>query len=98
MTQRNRIIQHLELYGSITDLEAFSEFGIRRLGARIWDLRKDGFDIETEMIEGYNRYGEATRYAKYKLKRGGGNGAGDGVPVVPGFCEASGTRINGIGT
>lgn len=95
MTQREKIILHMRLYGSITDLEAFSEFGIRRLGARIWDLRRDGYAIETEMVEGRNRFGETTRYAKYTLKRGEDNGESYCVPVLPGFCEGAGERIAG---
>lgn len=97
MSQRLRIIEHLRDCGSITDLEAYSEFGIRRLGARIWDLRRDGYDIETEMVEGHNRFGEVTRYAKYTLKRGENNGESDSVPILPGFGQNPGTRIDGCG-
>lgn len=64
-TQRCQIIRHLRIYGSITDLEAFADYGIRRLGARIYDLKKDGYPIKTEMVTGQNRFGQQTRYAKY---------------------------------
>lgn len=66
-TQRDRIRRHLEDYGSITALEAMKEYGIMRLGARIFELRRGGLDIGREMVSGKNRYGEKTSYAKYTL-------------------------------
>ncbi len=68
MTQNERIIRHMSEYGSITPLEALSEYGIMRLASRISDLRTRGYDIRREMIEGRNRYGEPTRYARYTLE------------------------------
>ena len=43
------------------------EYGIMRLGARIFELRRGGMDICREMVSGKNRYGEKTSYAKYIL-------------------------------
>ena len=71
MTQTERVIKHLKEYGSITPLEAIREYGITRLGARIWDLRDLGYDIETETSK--NRFGDKTSYAKYVLKGGAKN-------------------------
>lgn len=68
MTQCERILRHLEDYGSITSLEAMSGYGIMRLASRINDLRKRGYPIVTETIGGTNRYGEATSYARYSIK------------------------------
>lgn len=42
MTQCERILRHLQDYGSITQAEAVSEYGCYRLGARIWDLKAQG--------------------------------------------------------
>lgn len=39
MTQRERIKEYLEQNGSITDRQAY-HLGIRRLSARIWELRQ----------------------------------------------------------
>lgn len=63
-----RILEHIQKYGSITSMEAFEKYGITRLAARIKDLRDMGYDIDTIMMEGQNRYGESTRYAKYVLR------------------------------
>lgn len=73
MTQCERIMRHLEDYGSITSAEAMFEYGIMRLASRISDLKKLKIPIEKEMVRGKNRYGEPTCYAKYTLKRGEGN-------------------------
>lgn len=67
MTQNERILRHLKEYGSITSLEAMSEYGIMRLASRINDIKRLGIDIKKESIVGKNRYGEPTRYARYSL-------------------------------
>lgn len=43
MTQCERILRHLQDYGSITQAEAVTEYGCYRLGARIWDLKAQGY-------------------------------------------------------
>jgi len=68
MSDKSRVLEHLRSHGTITPLEAFTGFGCYRLGARIWDLRHDGYDITTEMVEGTDQHGEPMRYAKYHFK------------------------------
>ena len=67
--QKDRIRRHLERYGSITAVEALSEYGIMRLASRISDLRKGGVTIERDMVHGVNRFGEKTCYARYFIPR-----------------------------
>lgn len=69
MSQCNRVLQHLQAYGSITPLEAMQEYGIMRLGARIYDLKKMGYSINSSRETGENRYGESISYARYSLSR-----------------------------
>lgn len=59
MTQCERILRHLQDYGSITQAEAVTEYGCYRLGARIWDLKAQGVPIKSETVTGKNRYGAA---------------------------------------
>lgn len=66
-TQCQRIMRHLRDYGSITSLEAISEYGIMRLASRVSELNKNGENITCEMVCGKNRYGEKTHYARYIL-------------------------------
>ena len=65
--QKNRTLQFLLDFGSITQLEAYADLGIMRLGARIYDLRKDGWPITSTSETRLNRYGEQTRYTRYRL-------------------------------
>lgn len=65
-TQKDRILEHLEVHGSITPLEAQKLYGCMRLGARIWDLRHEGHEIIKETVEVSTRTGKA-RVARYRL-------------------------------
>ena len=67
MTQSERILRHLQDYQTITSMEAMKDYGIMRLASRVNDLRKDGHPIITEVVEGRNRYGEKTRWARYRM-------------------------------
>lgn len=67
MTQCERILRHLRDYGSISGLEAISEYGIMRLASRITDLKKKGYVITSERVNGKNRYGESSHYSVYHL-------------------------------
>jgi hypothetical protein len=66
-TQCDRILRHLKDYGSITSLEAVTEYGIMRLASRINDLRAQGIAIVSEVGTGKNRYGEVTHFSVYRL-------------------------------
>ena len=66
-TQCDLILMHMKKYGSITHLEAESEYGIARLASRINDLRRMGVAIKSEIITGKNRREEATHFARYSL-------------------------------
>lgn len=69
MTQCEKILRHMEDYGSISSLEAVNEYGIMRLASRISDLKRMSVPISKETVKGYNRYGEATSYARYFLQK-----------------------------
>lgn len=64
VTQKLETLIYLQRYGSITPMDALKEFNCFRLGARIWDLRREGHDIFTE----YETKRGKT-YARYRLKR-----------------------------
>ena len=69
MTQEEQILEYMERNGSITPLEAMNEFGIMRLGARIYDLKESGVKIITETVTSRNRAGKRVRFARYRLER-----------------------------
>ncbi len=70
MTQTEKILQHLDEFGSITSLEAMNEYGIMRLASRISDLKRKGYNIisKTETVK--NRYGEKCSIKRYSIERG----------------------------
>jgi len=57
MTQGERILDYIDRFGSISPMEAFSDLGITKLATRI---------SEKTMEERKNRYGETTRYMRYR--------------------------------
>ena len=66
-TQTDRILAYLKRHGSISDAEARDEIGCTRLAARVLDLRKAQWNIETERRKGVNRYGEVVHFGVYTL-------------------------------
>lgn len=50
MNQSEAILSHLRSGKSLTPLEALDLFGCFRLGARVYDLKAQGHDIEMEMV------------------------------------------------
>lgn len=68
-SQKSKVFDYLDRFGSITPLEAFENFAITRLGARIYDLRQLGIVIDTVIERGFNRFGEPIKFARYFLRR-----------------------------
>lgn len=65
-TNKHReVLRHLRESGSITSDEAWRMFGVTRLSAIIFNLRKKGHDIETVTEGCTDRYGHAVNYARY---------------------------------
>lgn len=69
ITQLELVLMHLERFGTITSFEAFVDYGITRLSAIIYTLRKLGYKIENKMLTTKNRLGNYTSYAKYTLSK-----------------------------
>jgi len=80
MSQKQLILEYLLSGKSITPLEALDLFKCFRLGARIWDLKKDGHDIKSEMVFD-ERSGK--HYEKYWLATAGQSPDGIDVPPEP---------------
>lgn len=64
MTQQNRILSYLKEGNSLTPLDALSIFGCFRLASRISDLRKEGHNIEVDIIKQNGK-----RFAKYYIPK-----------------------------
>ena len=63
------VLKYLQEYSfsGLTNVEAYEMFGVTRLSSIIHELRKE-YEIETVLLEGQNRFGEHTRYAKYMYR------------------------------
>ena len=66
-TQIERLLDYIKDYGSISSWEAYSELGITQLGARLDQLKREGYMFSTEFEKGKNRYGEDVKYKRYRL-------------------------------
>lgn len=60
--QLKKIRQHLQNGNTITALEALKLYGCFRLGARIYDLKKEGLDIKSRYIKNNGK-----KYKEYYL-------------------------------
>lgn len=67
MTQGEMILRHMRDNGSISSAEAFTEYGIMRLAARIYDLRRQGYCIKGQQEERTNRFGKKIWFDRYTL-------------------------------
>lgn len=65
---KQAILTHIVVHGGITSAEAFEKYGVTRLAAVIFDLRKLGYDIVTQDCIGKTRFNRTCRYARYVLK------------------------------
>jgi hypothetical protein len=62
-SQSAQILAYLREGNSLTPIDALQRFGCFRLGARVWDLKRDGHDIRTELVD----VGGGKRVARYYL-------------------------------
>lgn len=65
--QMEAVKWHLENKEKLSSMEAFSLYGITRLSAKIYLLRKEGWDIISKDVKCKNRYGLNSSYSDYYL-------------------------------
>ena len=66
--QRALVLDWLKAGNSLTNFQAFKLFGTTRLGAIIYDLRKMGYKIRTQIMTGRTRFGETCQFAVYEME------------------------------
>ena len=66
-TQSERVLDYMKEFGSISSLEAFKDLGITRLSARIYELERQGHNIERKQQSMRNRYNEKTTFTRYSV-------------------------------
>lgn len=68
-TQCDRILDYIQEFGSITQLDALRDLGCMRLASRVCDLRREGYHILSKSETSKNRYGESVSYSRYFLEQ-----------------------------
>ena len=66
-TQAQRVLDYINEFGSITQIEALKDLGVMRLASRISDLRRNGHNIKSETEVVKNRWGEKCHIKRYRL-------------------------------
>lgn len=61
-SQKQLILDYMLAGNEITPIDVLNKFGCLRLGARIADLKKEGYDIKTRIAKG------GKNYAIYRLE------------------------------
>ncbi len=65
--QAQRLKKFFDMGLSITPLTAWTELGIYRLSARVYELRKAGVPVKRELVSVMSRFGDRASVAKYSL-------------------------------
>lgn len=69
-TQRQRVLDYMKDFGSITSHEANKDLGVSRLASRITELKKMGYTIVSKFEPVTNRYGEVCHVKRYSIEEG----------------------------
>ena len=67
-TQCEKVLEYMQTFGSITQIDALRDIGCMRLASRISDLRQQGIAIGRRIKTGKNRYGDSVSFAEYYLE------------------------------
>ena len=67
-TQQQAVLDWLKTGTGISSMDAFKALGVTRLSAVVFNLRKKGYNIESEEIEVTTRFGSRVKIARYYLK------------------------------
>ena len=64
---QQRVFDYIMKNKSITSIDAFVDLGETRLSARIYELRRLGIPVSSQVIEVSNRFGEKRHVSKYYI-------------------------------
>lgn len=67
--QQKRVFEYLKTFKTITSMQAFTDLGVTRLSAVIFELVRKGITIYKKPIAVCNRYGEPITVTKYSLTK-----------------------------
>ena len=67
-TQSQRVLDYMQEFGSINQMEALKDLGVMRLASRISDLKKLGYPISSNIEAVKNRFGENCYIKRYSME------------------------------
>jgi hypothetical protein len=67
MNRAERVLQYIEEFGSITQLDAIRDLGYTRLAPAISEIKQTGIKIVSKREQSKNRRGEIVSYSRYSL-------------------------------
>lgn len=67
--QQIKVVNYINLYGSITPLDAFRDLGITKLATIVSQLKRLCFVFYQNFESSKNRFGEPCHYMRYWLDR-----------------------------
>jgi hypothetical protein len=62
--QNEEVLRYMRQHGGITPVEALRKLGVFRLGARIFELKHQGYDIISTMVKSKGK-----RYSRYEFAK-----------------------------
>lgn len=66
--QADLVIEYMQEFGGITQLQALDDLGVMRLASRISEIKKRGYGIGSETVRRVNRYGKTVAYKRYWIE------------------------------
>lgn len=69
LKHRQRVMDYINTFGSITSMEAYRDLGIVKLSNVISDMVKDDEPIVKTWETSFNRWGDPVRYKRYSLQK-----------------------------
>jgi hypothetical protein len=69
VTRKERVLDAMRNYGSISPWYAINNLGNTRLAATIFNLKKDGHEITSTIETGTNKFGDEIKFARYYLNK-----------------------------
>lgn len=67
ITQRDRVLDYIRQFGSISSWSAYQDLGITQLATRISELKDKGYRFRKERVKTTTRFGVKTHFDRYYL-------------------------------
>lgn len=67
ITQKEKIINYIQKYGSITSWEAYRDLGITQFATRVKELKEKGYRFKKQWEIKKDREGKKVKFKRYYL-------------------------------